>query len=216
MRESVKEIQKPKSAALSRLTQASWLHAKGTSLQKQVYRGRTVLYIVGITRGFLLPSSWPLCLCVALPHPLRVALRKATCDKCLFFFCKIHWRFVCLHLKFALDDEMWIKVTRLLLSLTPQTDVLLTLLILLCSLYWPCVCFFHQYMPHRIRKCFKSRWCSRTHFKVYRFYCLLKLCISFHAHEIFTNTGYVYLVQVIWQAVVYGWLCCVCLKCKGV
>lgn len=79
--ESVKEIQK---SLLLRLTQASWLHAKGTSLQKQVYRGRTVLYMVVITRGFLLPSSWPLCLCVALPHPLSVALRKAKCDKSLF------------------------------------------------------------------------------------------------------------------------------------
>lgn len=80
---SVKEIEKK--ILLLRLTQASWLHAKGTSLQKQVYRGRTVLYIVGITRGSLLPSSWPLCLCVALPHPLCVALRKATCDKSGFF-----------------------------------------------------------------------------------------------------------------------------------
>lgn len=81
---------------LLRLTRASWLHAKGTSLQKQVYRGRTVLYMVRITRGSLFPSSWPLCLCVAFPHPLRVALRKATCDTCLyskFFFlhCRIKW-----------------------------------------------------------------------------------------------------------------------------
>ena len=75
-----------KKILLLRLTQASWLHAKGTSLQKQVYRGRTVLYIVGITRGSLLPSSWPLCLCVALPHPLCVALRKASCDKSFFCF----------------------------------------------------------------------------------------------------------------------------------
>lgn len=81
-------IQMQKQNLLLLLTQASWLHAKGTSLQKQVYRGRTVLYMVVNTRGSLLPSSWPLCLCVAFLHPLRVAhgaLRKATCDK-LFFF----------------------------------------------------------------------------------------------------------------------------------
>lgn len=69
-----------------RLTQASWWHAKGTSLQKQAYRGRTVLYMIVITRGFLFPSSWPLCLCVAFPRPPRVALREATRDNSLFHF----------------------------------------------------------------------------------------------------------------------------------
>lgn len=71
---------------LLRLTRASWWHAKGTRLQKQVYRERTVLYMMVITRGSLLPSSWPLCLCVAFPHPPRVALRKAACDNSLFHF----------------------------------------------------------------------------------------------------------------------------------
>lgn len=74
------QINKDKLQLLLWLSRASWLHTRGTSLQKQVYRGRTVLYIVPITRGFLLPSSWPLCLCVAPPHLLRVALRKATRD----------------------------------------------------------------------------------------------------------------------------------------
>lgn len=75
-----------KRALLLRLTQASWWHAKGTSLQKQVYWGRTVLYMMVITRGSLLPSSWPLCLCVAFPRPPRVALREATRDNSSFYF----------------------------------------------------------------------------------------------------------------------------------
>lgn len=74
--------------------QARWLHAEETGLQKQFCRGRTVLYVVGITRGFLLPSSWPLCLCVALPHPLSVALRKATCVKLLFDKLRFNWAFI--------------------------------------------------------------------------------------------------------------------------
>lgn len=38
------------------------------------------------TRGSLLPSSWPLCLCVAFPRPPRVALREATRDNSSFYF----------------------------------------------------------------------------------------------------------------------------------
>lgn len=85
--ESVNKITggKTKTKQLLWLMQATRLHAKGTGLQKQVYRGRTVLYMVESTRGFLLPSSWPLCLCVELLLPLSVALRKATCDKSFFF-----------------------------------------------------------------------------------------------------------------------------------
>lgn len=75
-----------KMTLLLRLTQDSWWHAKGTSLQKQVYWGRTVLYMMVITRGSLLPSSWPLCLCVAFPRPPRVALREATRDNSSFYF----------------------------------------------------------------------------------------------------------------------------------
>lgn len=51
--------------------------------------------MVVITRGFLLPSSWPLCLCVALPHPLSVVLRKATCDKMFLFTLDRVVLFVC-------------------------------------------------------------------------------------------------------------------------
>lgn len=65
------------------LTRASWLHAKGTSLQKQgksTEEGQWCTWW-GSHTWFTPPSPWPLCLCVASPRPLRVALRKAKHDK---------------------------------------------------------------------------------------------------------------------------------------
>lgn len=54
-----------------------------TEAYKNKAIGRTALYMVVVpnTRGFLLPSSWPLCLCVDDLRLLSAALRKAQCDK---------------------------------------------------------------------------------------------------------------------------------------
>lgn len=110
---------------LIRLTQASWLHAKGTSLQKQVYRGRTVLYMVVITRGFSPPLDL---FAFALHFPTHSAWHYGKPHETNCYFYKLLFEFLSLNsvdflLHWKKKWEQWLS------GKTKSTQILLLLII---------------------------------------------------------------------------------------